>query len=63
MSYIGLLRESVRSGTIGALAMMPFGLLFKFLDLRVGYYGPKLGALHFGDPGRLVLFLQQTEPS
>lgn len=58
MSYMALLRESVRSGTIAALAMMPFGLLFKFLDLRVGYYGPKLGALLFGEPSRLVLFLQ-----
>jgi len=58
MEYIKLLKESVRSGTIGALAMMPFGLLFRFLDLRVGYYGPKLGALLFGDPNRFVLFLQ-----
>jgi len=38
--------------------MMPFGFLLKLLDLRVGYYGPKFGALLFGDPTRFVLFLQ-----
>jgi uncharacterized membrane protein YagU involved in acid resistance len=58
MRYLSLFKESVRSGTIAALAMMPFGILFKFLDLRVGYYGPKLGALLFGEPSRIVLFLQ-----
>lgn len=58
MRYFSLLKESVRSGTIAALVMMPFGILFKFLDLRVGYYGPKLGALLFGEPNRFVLFLQ-----
>lgn len=58
MRYSSLLKESVRSGTIAALAMVPFGLLLKFLDLRVGYYGPKFGALLFGEPNRFVLFLQ-----
>lgn len=58
MRYFNLLKESVRSGTIAALVMMPFGLLLRFLDLRVGYYGPKLGALLFGEPNRFVLFLQ-----
>jgi hypothetical protein len=58
MHYFSLIKESVRSGTIAALAMMPIGLLFKFLDLRVGYYGPKLGDLLFGEPNRFVLFLQ-----
>ena len=58
MRYFSLLKESVRSGTIAALVMMPFGLLLKFLDLRVGYYGPKFGALLFGEPNRFVLFLQ-----
>lgn len=33
--------------------MMPFGLLFKWLGLRVGHYGPKVGE---------VLFGQQPEP-
>ena len=58
MRYFSLLKESVRSGTIAALVMIPFGLLLRFLDLRVGYYGPKFGALLFGEPNRFVLFLQ-----
>jgi len=58
MNYLSYVKESVRSGTIAALVMMPFGFLLKLLDLRVGYYGPKLGALLFGDPTRFVLFLQ-----
>jgi len=58
MHLLSLIKESLRSGTIAALAMMPFGIVFKLLDLRVGYYGPKLGALLFGEPTRFVLFLQ-----
>lgn len=58
MHCLVLLKESVRSGTIASLAMMPFGLLFKLLDLRVGYYGPKLAALVFDEPTRFVLFAQ-----
>ena len=42
--YFSYFKESIRSGTIAALVMMPFGFLFKFLDLRVGYYGPKFVA-------------------
>ena len=34
-----LVWESLRSGTIASLAMMPFGLLFRALDLRVGLIG------------------------
>ena len=52
------LTESVRSGTIASLVMMPLGFLFKLLDLRVGYYGPKLAAVLFGEPTRFVLFAQ-----
>jgi hypothetical protein len=51
-------KESVRSGTIASLAMMAFGFLFQFLDLRVGHYGPKLASLLFGHPAPLVLLLQ-----
>lgn len=58
MRYLGLLKESVRSGTIASLVMMPFGFLFKLFDLRVGYYGPKLAALVFDEPTRFVLFAQ-----
>lgn len=53
-----LLKESVRSGTIAALAMMPAGLLFKALGLRVGHYGPKLAEWLFGEPTRALLFAQ-----
>ena len=38
----GLIRESLRSGTIASLAMIPFGLSFRALDMRVGFYGEKL---------------------
>ena len=58
MRPLKLMIESVRSGTIASLAMMPLGVLFKTLDLRVGYYGPKLGALLFDNPTQLVLFAQ-----
>lgn len=53
-----LLRDSVRSGTLAALAMMPFGLLFKLLGLRVGHYGPKLAQWLFGQAGALLLLAQ-----
>lgn len=38
----GLARETVRSGTIASIAMIPFGLVFQLLGLRVGHYGKKL---------------------
>lgn len=53
-----LIGEALRCGTIASLVMMPAGFLFKALDLRVGHYGPKLGALLFGDPTPAVLFMQ-----
>lgn len=37
-----LLRETLRSGTLASLAMMPFGLLFRALEMRVGHYGREL---------------------
>ena len=54
--------EALRSGTIASLAMMPFGLLFKSMGLRVGHYGPKVGEALFGhqpDPWMPVLLLVQ----
>ena len=54
--------EALRSGTIASLAMMPFGLLFKWVGLRVGHYGPKVGEALFGhqpDPWMPVLLLVQ----
>ena len=54
--------EALRSGTIASLAMMPFGLLFKSIGLRVGHYGPKVGEALFGhqpDPWMSALLLMQ----
>ena len=50
--------ESVISGTVGALAMMPVGFLFRALEMRVVHYGPKFAALYLQAPGPLALFLQ-----
>lgn len=58
MRHISLLKETLRSGTIASLAMMPFGFIFKLLDLRVGHYGPKLAALLFGESTWVVLLAQ-----
>ncbi len=41
--------ESLRSGTIASLAMIPFGLLFRALDLRIGHYGRRLVEVAFGE--------------
>ena len=43
------LYETLRSGTIASLVMVPFGPLFAALDMRVGHYGKKLVALAFGE--------------
>lgn len=54
--------EALRAGTIASLAMMAFGLLFKWMGLRVGHYGPKVGEALFGlhpDPSMPVLLLAQ----
>lgn len=53
-----LIRESLRSGTIASLAMVPFGGLFKLAGLRVGHYGPKFASLFFPEPGPVLLFAQ-----
>lgn len=53
-----LIRESLRSGTIASLAMLPFGALFKMAGLRVGHYGPKFAGLFFTEPGPVLLFAQ-----
>lgn len=47
-TLIALALESLRSGTIASLIMMPFGLFFRWLGLRVGHYGPKVGEALFG---------------
>ena len=53
-----LLTESVVAGTIGAVAMMPFGLAFRMFGMRVGHYGPKFAALYLDAPGPLAMFVQ-----
>jgi uncharacterized membrane protein YagU involved in acid resistance len=50
--------KSLLSGTIAALAMMPFGFAFRAMGLRVGYYGPKFASLLTADPSPLFLFTQ-----
>lgn len=36
-----LLRETLRSGTVAGLAMVPFGAVFRMFDLRINEYGRK----------------------
>lgn len=55
---IRTLIESIRSGTIAALVIVPLGPLFKAAGLRIGHYGPKFAALFFDDPQSWLLFLQ-----
>jgi len=58
MRFLPLLKESVISGTVASLVMMPFGFLFQQLGQRVGHYGPKLAALLFNEPSAAILFTQ-----
>lgn len=53
-----LLLESLRSGTVASLAIMPLGWLFRALDLRIGHYGPKFAALFIDQPQPWQLFVQ-----
>jgi len=43
-----ILWQSLRSGTWASLAMIPFGLFFRLLDLRIGHYGKKVILALFG---------------
>lgn len=58
MKPLALLIESVRSGTIASLVIVPLSPLFKAAGLRIGHYGPKFAALFFDDPQPWLLFLQ-----
>ena len=53
-----LLIESIRSGTITSLVIVPLGPLFKAAGLRIGHYGPKFAALFFDNPQPWLLFAQ-----
>ncbi len=58
MHLRSLLTESIRSGTIASLVIVPLSPLFKALGLRIGHYGPKFAALFFDNPQPWLLFLQ-----
>ena len=58
MSYVKLLKESIRSGTIASIVIMPVGFGFKYLGLRVGHYGPKLAETLFGNTSEILLLTQ-----
>ena len=51
-----LLREALRAGTIAGLVMIPVGLLFSGLGLRINVYGQKLVQLFFGQFPKAVRF-------
>ena len=53
-----ILITSLVSGTVAALAMMPFGLAFRAMGLRVGYYGPKFASMFVDNPATWFLFAQ-----
>lgn len=53
-SVILLIREAFRSGSIAAIVMMPFGLLFLALGLRINEYGMRVIQTWFGDLPRGV---------
>ena len=58
MNYRNLLIESLRSGTIASIVIMPIGFGFKYLGLRVGHYGPKLAETLFGNASEAVVMAQ-----
>lgn len=62
MKVKDLAKESLRSGSIASIAMIPFGILFQFLGLRVGHYGKKLLEVFFTDlaatPFRMLMFAE-----
>lgn len=52
------LNQVLVAGTVGALAMMPFGLAFRAVGLRIGHYGPKFAELYLTSPGPWANFAQ-----
>jgi len=51
-------KQVLAAGTVGALAMMPFGLAFRAAGLRIGHYGPKFAELYLTAPGPWANFAQ-----
>ena len=58
MNYFSIIKQTIWSGTIAALVMIPPGILFKYFDLHIGNYGPKFGAFLFGEINPIMLFIQ-----
>ncbi len=58
MRLKAILIESVRSGTLASLAIVPLSPLFKAAGLRIGHYGPKFAGLFVNDPQPWLLFVQ-----
>jgi hypothetical protein len=53
-----LLIESIRSGTVASLVIVPHNPLFEATGLRIRHYGPKYTALFFDHPQHWLLFAQ-----
>lgn len=58
MKFKALIIETVRSGSIASLVIMPLSPLFNAMGLRIGHYGPKFASLFFSDPQPWLLFVQ-----
>lgn len=58
MKSRSLILESLRSGAIASLLIVPLSPLFKAAGFRIGHYGPKFAALFFDNPSPVVLFAQ-----
>jgi uncharacterized membrane protein YagU involved in acid resistance len=58
MTLKGLLIETLRSGTIASVVIMPLGLLFRAMGLRIGHYGPKFAGLFIDNPQTWQLLVQ-----
>lgn len=58
MQIQALLIETLRSGTIASLAIVPLSPMFKAVGLRIGHYGPKFAGLFFNNPQPWLLFVQ-----
>ena len=58
MQLKSLLIETIRSGTIASLVIVPLSPLFKAMGLRIGHYGPKFASLFVDNPQPWLLFVQ-----
>lgn len=56
-AHRALTYDALCAGTIAGVAMIPFGLVFRSLGLRINEYGPKTLALVFGEVHGAMLVL------